>query len=71
MSEFRVGERYRLGLVQSKGELVRDDWTGLVVRIEQHWGGELWRCHREAESDWVIVSVERLRASARLGDLRG
>lgn len=72
MSEFRSGERYRLGLVLQRGELVVDDWTGVEVELTETVVGEfedgLWLC-RWRGSARMIVSVQRLRASARLRDL--
>lgn len=71
MSEFRVGERYRLGFVQQKGEYVRDDWTGVEVELLGRqtgtFEGGLWRAKRSG-AETLVVSEERLRASARLGE---
>jgi hypothetical protein len=72
VSEFRVGERYRIGLARKGAEFVRDDWTGQVVVLEAPWFDDQWQCRLEGVElprGWdsgVILSEERLRASARL-----
>lgn len=63
---FRTGERYRLGFAVRAGLPERDDWTGLVVVIDRAWAEGLWRCQRGGE--FIIVSEERLRGSARLSE---
>lgn len=65
-SEFRAGERYRLGFVVRPSGPERDDWTGLVVELEAPWlEPGYWRCWRSVTS-FIVVSEERLRGSARL-----
>lgn len=64
-TEFRAGERYRLGFVVRPSGPARDDWTGLEVELAAPWGDGLWRC-KVSDSQFIIVSAERLRGSARL-----